>query len=141
MCYLRKSWLKQILTLFIQWNFNFIGKMVLRVVRMLTNWLVHPTWDYTTFWIRISCNCNTFFSFFFFFRRNNLFGFITWPFVSLGHCTCLWLQWSHSKPGLPVYTESVGDPAAAQGMRQCKGSPWYFKPKILLSWSPGAFSR
>lgn len=66
MCYLRKSWLKQILTLFIHWNFNFIGKMVLRVVTMLTNWLVHPTWNYTTFWIRISCYCNTFFSFVFF---------------------------------------------------------------------------
>lgn len=124
MCYLRKSLLKYILTLFIQWSFNFIGKMVLRVVRMLTN--VHSTWDYTTFWIRVSCYCNIFFHFF---LRNNPFGFITWPFVSLGHCTCLWLRWSHSGLGLSVDTASTGERAAARRSRQCNRPPGYFHPK------------
>lgn len=48
-CCLRKSSLKHILTLFIQWNFNFIEKVVLRETIKLANWLIHPTGDYSTF--------------------------------------------------------------------------------------------
>lgn len=44
-----KKFIKTHFDTLIHWNFNFIGKMVLRLVITLTNWLVHTTWDYTTF--------------------------------------------------------------------------------------------
>lgn len=130
MCYLRKSSLKHILTLFIHWNFNFIGKMILEC--WLIGWLIpHRITPFSESEFPAIAAC-FFLSFLFIFLRNNPFGYITFLFVSPGHCTCLWLHQSHSRLGLFVYTESMGDPAAAWGSRQYKQSCWHFKSKLCF---------
>lgn len=137
-CYLRKSSLKHILTYFIHWSVKFIGKIVLRVVRMFTNWLVHSTWHYTTFWISFLLLQYVFFLFFWFSLET----------IHLGSLQGHLLVWAlylfvntmkSQKAGSLCDAESMGDAAAAQGSRQCKESLWYFKSKSCFPKVMGIF--
>lgn len=84
-----KKFIKTHFDTLIHWNFNFIGKMVLRLVITLTNWLVHTTWITPLSESEFPTIATYFFFTLFFPLRNNPFGFIAWPFVSLRHCACL----------------------------------------------------
>lgn len=97
--------------------------MVLRVVRMLTNWLVIPKWDYTTSESEFPAIATCFFFILFFspletIHLGSLHGhLLVWGIVLVCDSSEVIVGW------VCLSIQSVRDPAAAQGRRQCEGAP------------------